>query len=743
MTNNTDFFNIDIEKISGGKEFKKLLEKISDLSPDAKSLINESKHFLETLFLNHYILQTLLDNIPDAIYFKDKESRVVIASKAMVSEFGLKSYSDLLGKTDFDFHDPVHAQKAFNDEQQMMKSGKAQINDIEKQNKDGVAKYMTATKMPLKDSDGNIFGVFGISRNITELIEAQKKLQIANDELAAFDEELRQNIEELQSMQDELLIQKQELANRNKLISIQNKELEKSSVTLEQKVLKRTQELLDAKNRAEESEKLKSTFLANMSHEIRTPMNAIIGFSDLLLNIINDPLSIRYINSIRSSGKSLLNLINEILDLSRIEAGKFDMNYEIVETYSFFEEIKNLFSKQLASANLNFELKIQDKMPQGLLIDKARLRQILVNIIGNSIKFTQKGFVKIEVFYKKKSKPNTSDELIDLHIKISDSGIGMSQDFQKRVFESFTQQDSRNIKKYEGTGLGLTITKSLIELMNGMIELHSEIDKGTVFEITFPDIVISQFFQLPKEISKIDYRGIVFEPATILIADDVEFNRDYIQGILNDTAINAIFASNGEKAYQLASELKPNVILTDIKMPVLDGFGLLDKLKANPETKKIPVIAVSAAVMKKEQQEIQDKGFSTLLIKPFEIHEFYKVLIKYLKYNIEGNANIPNVSDYSEELEVKMAADDTHELIGILEGEFMDVWQDFKEHQPMDEVEDFANKLLSLTTKYPDANLISYGTKLKEAVSEFDIINLLKYLKEYNRLIENIKSDLI
>jgi signal transduction histidine kinase/CheY-like chemotaxis protein len=624
----------------------------------------------------------------------------------------------------------------------MMQSGLGQINDIEKQVrvKGNKTVYMTATKLPLKDNNGNIVGVFGISRNITDLIQAKEALSILNKELTTTDEELRQNIEELEAVQNELFKQKEELASKNSTISIQNRKLEENSITLEQKVLKRTHELKQAKDRAEESDKLKSTFLANMSHEIRTPMNAILGFTDLMLNMIDESTAKRYLNAIRSSGKSLLNLINDILDLSRIEAGKLDIHYEIVETYTFFEEIRAIFKKQLAEANLNFELQIQDKMPQGLLIDETRFRQILINIIGNAIKFTPKGYVKLQVSFETKYQKNTSDETIDLKIQIADSGIGMSKEFQKRVFESFTQQDDRSIREHEGTGLGLAITKRLIELMNGEIELKSELNNGTTFTISLPNIVVSQFFILEKETPKVDYRAIVFEPATILIADDAEFNRDYIQGILHNTPLNVIFAEDGEIAYNRILELKPNLVLTDIKMPKLNGFGLLKKLRQNPDTSSIPVIAISAAVMKEEQAEIEKSGFSTLLNKPFEIHEFYALLVKYLKYSVEGAVSVPqeNLSF----IEARLSPKQNQELIHILEDELMQIWIGFKEHQPMDEVEAFANKLIKLSEQYPDPNLKPYGMLLKNAVNEFDIVNLLKYINDYTLLIDILKKEI-
>ena len=741
MNKKTNILSIDTNGIDDAIKLEGIFSKLRAQSKEAEKIIAENQNFFDGLILDRFLFDSLLENIPDSVYFKDTKSRFIKTSRDMVVKFGLPSSKDILGKTDFDIHDSVHAQTAFSDEQKIINTGIPLINIIEKENRKDIINYVSSTKLPLIDKNENILGVFGISRNITDLITAKEELASLNDELRTADEELRQNIEELQSIQNELFKQKEELANKNAIINCQNEALEMNSISLEQKILKRTKQFIEAKERAEESDRLKSTFLANMSHEIRTPMNAIIGFADLLLNMVDDSMIKRYINSIRSSGKSLLNLINDILDLSKIEAGKLDLNYEIVETYSFFEEIKTIFNKQLLEANLNFELYIQDKMPQSLLIDEYRLKQILINLIGNSIKFTPKGLIKLEVNYSKKTKEHTSDELIDLSIRVIDTGIGMSQDFQKRVFQTFTQQDGQNIKKYSGTGLGLAITNKLIHVMNGSIELSSVINKGTTFSFTIPDIVVSHISKLKLEVPKIDYRAIVFEPATILIADDVEFNRDYIQGILHNTPLNILFAQDGAEAYKMALELKPNLILTDIKMPNLDGFGLLNKIKKHAELSLIPIVAISAAVMKDEIEQINTSDFSSLLIKPFEIHEFYAVLITYLKYAVEGNVELAN--ENRQLINVTLSNEQKMELVHVLENELFKVWQTFEYQQPMDEVETFANQLLLLSEKFPNANLISYGTQLKESVSEFDIVNLLQYLKEFDKLIDKIKNEIV
>ncbi|MDA3894500.1 MAG: ATP-binding protein [Salinivirgaceae bacterium] len=525
-------------------------------------------------------------------------------------------------------------------------------------------------------------------------------------------------------------------------VSERTYELENHKNNLESTVKTRTAELVKAKERAEESDKLKSAFLANMSHEIRTPMNAIVGFSNLLAGVISDKAPRNYLDSIRSSTKSLLKLINDILDLSEIEAGKIELQNDWIETFSFFEDFRLFYNKKISESNLDFQIHLQNDLPASLFIDESRVRQLLDNIINNAIKFTTKGYVKLNVTCENKKERDEGHEVIDLCLVIEDSGIGMEKKFQQRLFESFSQHEEKNTRKYSGTGLGCTITMKIIQLMSGTIEVFSEIGKGTKFTIVIPNILVSHSAILKKEIEEIDMATIVFDKAKLLIVDDTPFNHDYIEGILKDTKLEIRNAENGKEAYEIALAIIPDLIITDIKMSILNGFELLEKVKSNDILKAIPIIALSSQAMKKDQILIQQSGFSGYLLKPFRIEELYAELIKYLPYikNEEKKKKDENIKSVVYKGTIPSKTD--KELIAVLEGEFMQIWEGFKEQQPMDEVEAFADKLLELNEKYYDANLKTYALKLKEAVTEFDIVNLLKYINDYTQLIENIKNDL-
>ncbi len=242
------------------------------------------------------------------------------------------------------------------------------------------------------------------------------------------------------------------------------------------------EELRKAKKTAEIANKYKSEFIANMSHEIRTPMNAILGFCDLMLDMELNERSRSYLQSIASSGRTLLALMNDILDLSKIEAQKLQLNYESVDIRILLEEIKQIFSGEVEKRSLDFYLFIDDSVPEEIIFDEVRLRQILFNVVGNALKFTESGYIKIQV----ESYPDLIG--ITLIISVEDTGIGIEKDQQERIFEMFTQQEGQSNRKYGGTGLGLTITKRLTEMLGGSISLDSEPGQGSIFTFMFPNV---------------------------------------------------------------------------------------------------------------------------------------------------------------------------------------------------------------------------------------------------------------
>jgi len=338
-------------------------------------------------------------------------------------------------------------------------------------------------------------------------------------------------------------------------------------------------ELQEAVAKARTANRTKSEFLASISHEIRTPMNAIIGFSELADHEVSDPMIKDFLQSIKSSGQTLLNLINDVLDLSKIEAGKMDVFLEPVNLTNVLLEIKSMFRLKAKEKSINLELGILKKLPALIEFDELKIRQILINLVNNAIKFTDKGFVKISADYI-----NIDKNHISLTLKIQDSGIGIPEYLQDSIFESFRQQDGQDTKKYEGSGLGLAITKNLIKLLEGKITLISEIQKGSTFTVYFPMIKTIHESTIDPEYQSINTDLIRFEECTILVVDDIKHNRELIKNYLKDQPVYLIEAENALDAFQVLNQTIPDLILMDLKMPDMDGYeatSIIKKEKKN------------------------------------------------------------------------------------------------------------------------------------------------------------------
>lgn len=382
-------------------------------------------------------------------------------------------------------------------------------------------------------------------------------------------------------------------------------------------------ELVQAKNKAEESDRLKSAFLANMSHEIRTPMNAILGFSDLLSSDeYNNEEKTEFIDMIKSSGRLLLNLINDIIDISKIEAGELKIQRSGFMINKLLDEMAQTFRQQLDS-NGKEEIqlilkKASDDQDVMIYTDHLRLQQILTNLLSNAMKFTSHGQIEFGVM--------RIDGNFEFYVR--DSGIGIPDAKLGVVFERFRQADDSHTRLYGGTGLGLSITKNLTELLGGKIWVESIVNKGTVFYFTLP---------AENEESRHD-EMLVSEPAashfpdfsdqTILVAEDVDTNFQLIKLMLNKMKANVLHASNGLIAVDMAAEHHPDLVLMDIQMPEMDGKAALQRLRS--QKMMMPVVAITAFALMGEENNFIQLGFDAYLSKPLSIDKLTEVLKKFL-----------------------------------------------------------------------------------------------------------------
>jgi PAS domain S-box-containing protein len=496
--------------------------------------------------------------------------------------------------------------------------------------------------------------------------------------------------------------------------------------------IKSEEELRKARAGAEEANLAKSQFLANMSHEIRTPMNAILGYSELLESLVRDPIQKEFLNSIRTSGKTLLTLINDILDLSKIEAGKLDLDPEIINSASFFNEFGKIFAFRVKEKGLAFRTNIHKNVPEYIYEDGTRLRQIIMNLLGNSVKFTEKGEIALGISAETDKDTGNPSSII---IEIADTGIGIPPEFQEKIFNSFYQVKSKYSQS--GTGLGLAITARLITLMNGSLWLESEPGKGSKFFIKLACMPLPEYAFKERSQIQIDPDAIHFTQATVLIVDDVAENRNFIKDALRNSEIELIEAADGCKALECRQLYRADLVITDIKMPNMDGYELHSCLKKRKETTNIPVIAYSASVMKKDQEELKNL-FDGLLIKPLMVSDLYRELMRFLTYTIARQQ--PFQEEASEEYSRSQVID-FDMMIGLLTGEIESDWKLLEKRQPIRTVRSFGEKIVNVAHDHKCLPLERYGREIVMAADTFNIETILTLLKRYPFLVSELINE--
>jgi PAS domain S-box-containing protein len=525
-------------------------------------------------------------------------------------------------------------------------------------------------------------------------------------------------------------------------------ELQQAKDDLELRVEERTlalrqinAELEQARLLSETANRAKSEFLANMSHEIRTPMNAVLGFTDLLQPLVTAPSARHYLKAITSSGKTLLALINDILDLSKIEAGKLEIHPERLSIRDTMQDIHAIFRQSASSKGVDLGLTVADSVPNYLYLDEVRLRQILFNVIGNAIKFTEQGTVSIQVDQckTKTDKPHH----IHLRIIVQDTGIGIALDQQGRIFEAFTQSDGQSTRKFGGTGLGLAITQRLVHLMGGEIGVSSALGAGTTFTLGFPDVKTA-----PKHFRRSEVtHGVVslhqLVPSRILIVDDVMSNCDLLVGYLADSPHEVKVVLSGEDALPLAQSWHPDVILMDLRMPGMNGIETTQILKQDPDTASIAVILVTASAQANHQDLVPDL-YAGVLRKPINYRDLtialHKVLPLMSASRSEGASSRPAPAPSPTLEENLFSAADYLSLSQALQGILVSQWQELRKTLILQQLERFINTLAEVADRWPYPPLVHYMDHLEQELKDFDWEQLPRSVAAFEELVEIVQN---
>jgi PAS domain S-box-containing protein len=522
------------------------------------------------------LMHAVLDHSPAAIHLKDLEGRYLMVNRVWRERIGSVSEDSAIGATIHDFQPPEVAEELERNDRSVVEAGKVMQFEEEVPQSDGMVRTLMTYKFPVADENGRVFAVGGVSSDVTE----------------------RKQLED---------------------------------------------ELSESKERAEAANQAKSAFLANMSHELRTPMNAILGYSEMLMEVAEDLEQEDFIpdlKKIHQSGTHLLSLINDVLDLSKIESGKMEAFAEEIDLDMLIDEASATAHPLLGKNNNS--LVIERSKDLGIAYqDMTKLRQILFNLLSNAAKFTHEGTVTLE------ANRNEQAGVSWLTFAVSDTGIGIAEDKIEHVFKEFSQADDSTTRDYGGTGLGLAISRRFCELLGGDLSVHSELGKGSTFTIRIPAILPGTESQIspaeaPQESSDTDVPSIgeVASGSTILVIDDDPEACEIIERFLLKDGFNVVTATSGEQGLKLAHEIHPAAITLDVMMPGMDGWAVLRALKAGSELHNIPVIMLS---MIDDRTRGYSLGAVDYLTKPVDRELLHKTLSRY--YCTDGNCPVLLVED--------------------------------------------------------------------------------------------------
>lgn len=544
-----DKLNFKYER--SNKEKNILSSLLTKTSADLKKVSDNLKNRAEELSI-------ILDTIPAYVYFKDIHLKYVLVNRSFEDLLGLEP-NDIIGKHLNDLINTYHNDDYLNKELYVLETGKA-LYDLEEEVEINNTKHSLNTNIAsIKNAEGHIIGIIGISLNITERKQNEK-------------------------------------------------------------------DLLQAKELAEAGTLAKNEFIASVSHEFRTPMNGILGLSEILRNTNLNNEQLDLLNGITSSADNLLVLLNDVLDFSAIEAGKMELDYHPFDLNKVLNDIDLVVSIKAKEKSLEFNIIKEDNLPETIIGDPSRLRQIIINLANNAVKFTENGKVNLIV----KTIKNDNNNIV-LKFDVADTGIGIPKEAMESLFQVFSRikQEDKS-KLIAGTGLGLSICKKLTDMMGGEIGVESTFTKGSLFWFTLPFVIsnekITQIELKPLEIVKSNDKKL------ILVVDDNQINQRISKFHLQKMGFDVELASDGQEALQKYCANNYDLIVLDIQMPVMDGYQVAKAIRdvENNTARHTPIIALTANAMKGDKEKYINAGMDDYISKPFTLETFSKVINNYL-----------------------------------------------------------------------------------------------------------------
>ncbi len=485
-------------------------------------------------------------------------------------------------------------------------------------------------------------------------------------------------------------------------------------------------ELKRAKEKAEAASKAKSEFLANVSHEIRTPMNAILGFSEILLNKIDNPQHKRYLTSILASGKSLISLINNILDISKIEADKIEIKKEPVNIKNIFKRIEKDFQQKIEDRNLKFLIKIPDKLPATLILDETRVYQILYNLVSNAIKFTKEGHILLQSKIIRKKAKN----LLDLVFIVEDTGIGIPQKQRSLIFDTFIQQG----RKYEGTGLGLSIAKRLTEKMNGEINLSSVVGKGSVFTVLLRNIEIVDYHTEKIRVEPDTGISTDVHPIKIVIVDNNQYNINLLKYQIKSKNTEFIIIEDIERLLEILNFEIVNLMFLNIDILYEKEYQIIEKIKSISTLKKIRLIAYTGSELSKnfEKNKYLFDGYIDKLMNKELIYSYVK---SYLSAN-----ELSEVKKEREQIFTDVEKKIIARFIRQHKLDLLEQWKNINDSLIIYEIENFVYNVIKRSDKLNVLILNNYLNSLLTKIQEFDIEAIEQILNEFPEIINRLEN---